>query len=376
MNQRRPIHRLPPEATEVDQIRTLFQAFNPSAIFTGIFLAVGLVTFQASGDGVILLLLVLGMTASVARLIIAWMLAASAADPKLALPAARRLERRFAIPYLAFAVLLGLFGARAFMLPLPQIHMLTICMLMGYCAGVALGMGLRMWIAVPAMFVAGFPAVGVALLQGGIFHWTMSAMVVALLLGGANALWKRHERSVEDIGMRHAFASLARKDALTALPNRIGLREWYDERAGRNGLLAVHYIDLNGFKPVNDSYGHPVGDALLTMVGKRIARTIRDTDIAARLGGDEFVVVQNGLADAADAAGLAARLTQVIAQPYRIGEHRITISAGLGYVLSDGFDDDLDHLLGLADKALYTSKRSEGAVMQYEAVEPLPQRAA
>jgi len=372
----RPPHRLLPEATEIDQIRTLFQALGPSVIFTGIFLAVGLVTFESSRDGAILLLLILGMAASAVRLLTAWLLGGRAADPRLGLQAARQLERRFALPYLAFALLLGLFGARAFMLPLPQIHMLTICMLMGYCAGVALGMGLRMWIAVPSMFIAGFPAVGAALMQGGIFHWTMGVMVVALLFGGANSLRLRHARSVEDIGMRHAFASLARKDALTALPNRIGLREWYDERAGRSGLLAVHYMDLNGFKPVNDSYGHPVGDALLTMVGKRIARTIRDTDIAARLGGDEFVVVQNGLTDAADAAGLAERLTQAIAQPYRIDEHLVTISAGLGYVLSDGFDDDLDHLLGLADKALYTSKRGEGAIMQYEAVEPLPQRAA
>jgi len=377
MTYRRHPHRQLPEAVEVEQIRTLFLAFTPSLIMTCVFVATGLVAVMTSRDPVLLVLLGLGTIASIARLAVAGTLAPDAREPKLDLTRARRLERRFALPYLAFAIILGLFGLRAFLLPIPQLHMLTIAMLVGYCAGVAVGIGLRLWIATPSMMFSTVPALIAALLRPDPFYWVMSAVVTALLVGGTNSLRARHARSVQDINLRLAFASLARVDALTALPNRIALREWFEERmAAGTSLLAVHYIDLNDFKPVNDSYGHPVGDALLALVGKRIAHTIRETDIAARLGGDEFAVIQHGISDAAEAARLADRLAEAIARPYRIGDHLITISTGLGYVVADGQAEDLDHLLGLADKALYASKRTEGRVTQYEAVEALQTRAA
>jgi len=368
-----------PEAVEVEQIRSLFQAFGPSAVFSGVFLVGGLVACSASRDALMLGLTALGFTLSIARLATARILAGHAVSEQLTLRTARRIERRFAIAYLGFAACLGLFGARAFALPLPEVHMLVICMLVGYCSGVAVGMGLRLWIAAPAMLLATVPMLLVALLKGDILYTTMAGSVIALLVGGIGHLRVRHERSVENIGLRLAFATLARKDALTALPNRIALREWFEEHTGRgrkSGLLAVHYIDLNGFKPVNDSYGHPVGDMLLALVGKRIAHSIREGDIAARLGGDEFAVIQHGIASADEAELCANRLAEAIGQPYRIGDHLITISTGLGYVVADGRDEDLDHLLGLADKALYISKRKNGLVTQYDAVEPIQIRAA
>jgi len=378
MTERRYLRHLP-EAVEVEQIRTLFHAFLPSVIMTCGFIASGTLAVLTTGDQWLLLLLLLGTIASVARLAVAGRLASEADRPRLDLVRARQLQRRFAAPYLAFAALLGLFGLRAFMLPFPELHMLTIAMLVGYCAGVALGIGLRTWIAAPSMIISTVPALVTALFMPDPFYWIMSGLVGAFIAGGTNSLRARYKRSVQDINLRLAFASLAREDPLTALPNRIALHEWFDERAsgsGNDGLFAVHYIDLNDFKPVNDSFGHPVGDALLSLVGKRIARTIRQTDIAARLGGDEFAVIQHGLGDPAEADQLATRLAEAIARPYRIGEHLITISTGLGYVVANGRDEDLDHLLGLADKALYTSKRGDGGIVQYEAVESIQDRAA
>lgn len=375
-NRRPDIRGSLPEAVEIDLIRTLFHAFMPAALMTVGFIASGWVIVQRTGDGLLLALLVIGALASAARLAVAWRLAPIAAQPRLTLAQARKLERHFALPYFAFAFTLGWFGMRVFMLPHADVHMLTMCLLVGYCAGVAVGMGLRLWIALPAMAISTIPAIITALFTPDPIYWVMSALVVALMIGGAESLRNRQERSGKFIGMRIAFANLARKDALTALPNRIALREWYEERvaSGHAGLIAVHYIDLNGFKPVNDSYGHPVGDALLTIVGKRIARTIRDTDIAARLGGDEFAVIQYDLSNVAEAAQLAARLETVISRPFRIGRRSIRISTGLGYVIADGREEDLDHLLSLADQALYASKR-RGEVTQYEAVEPIRPRA-
>lgn len=377
MKSRVPHHRVAPEAVEIELIRSLFHAFIPSSVMTIGFTAAGAVIVMKTGDMILLGLLVCGVVASSARLIVAWRLSARAHRPDLGLAQARRLERRFALPYLGFALLLGLFGLRAFLLPFADVHMLTICLLIGYCAGVAVGMGSRLWIAVPSMLVSTVPAALAALLVPDPLYTVMSGLVAALLTAGTHSLRSRHDRSVKDIGLRLAFAHLARKDALTALPNRIALREWYEEKVamGGAGLIAVHYIDLNGFKPVNDSYGHPVGDALLAIVGKRIARTIRASDIAARLGGDEFAVIQYGLHSVREAELLAQRLSDAIARPFRVDGHAIRISTGLGYVVADGRDEDLDHLLTLADRALYASKRT-GMVTQYEAVEPLQERAS
>jgi len=223
------------------------------------------------------------------------------------------------------------------------------------------------------MLISTAPAILAALTLADPVYWVMSAVVAAILLGGARSLVLRKERTVRDIGMRIAFANLARQDALTALPNRIAMREWYDTRFAsgeiEDGMVAVHYIDLDGFKPVNDSHGHPVGDALLVMVGKRIANTIRDTDIVARLGGDEFAVIQYGLKGPEEAEGLAKRLVEAIRRPFRIDERTISISTSLGFVIADARDEDLEHLLGLADKALYASKRGERGALQHDAVE-------
>ena len=376
MKSRTPLYRHQSETVEIELIRSLFLAFVPSVIMSVNFAAAGMIALVRLWDPALFVLLLIGTAASSARLIVAWRLGPTAADGKLSLEEARRLERRFAIPYLAFAVVLGAFGVRAFMLPAVDLHMLTVCLMLGYCAGVAVGMGLRLWIAVPAMLISTAPAMLVALTSPNPVYWVMSAVVAFLIIGGTQSLFARRERSIKDIGLRLAFANLARKDALTALPNRIAMREWYDARLADDGegMLAVHYIDLNGFKPVNDSHGHPVGDALLIMVGKRISNTIRDTDLVARLGGDEFAVIQYGIRNPEEAEGLARRLVDAIRRPFRIGERTINISTALGYVIAKGRDEDLEHLLGLADQALYASKRGEGAIVQHDPVESLQQR--
>jgi diguanylate cyclase (GGDEF)-like protein len=377
MKSRTPPPRQIPEPVEIELIRSLFLAFVPSAIMSAGFMASGIVILMQSWDAALLALLVGGSIASVARLVVAWKLAPAAARKTLSLAQAHRLERGFAIPYLGFALMLGLFGLRALMLPDPEVHMLVMCLLFAYCAGVAVGMGMRLWIAVPAMLVSMGPAIIAGLLRQDLTYGVASIFTTAIIGGGIHSLRARHERSVKDIGLRFAFANLARKDALTTLPNRIALREWYEERVALgnpDGLIAVHYIDLNGFKPVNDTHGHPVGDALLIMVGKRIARVIRENDIAARLGGDEFAVIQYGIQQADEAGRLAARLSEAIARPFRIGPRTIGISTGLGYVVADGRDEDLEHLLSLADQALYASKRADGAIMQYEVVEEIRRR--
>ena len=378
MKYRSAIHRQLPEPVEIELIRGVFHAFAPALVMTFCFLTAGVEIFLQTGDQLLLVLLVGGMLASISRLTCMRFALREIHHKSLTIARARQLEARFAFAYIAFAIFLGMFGVRALITSNAEIHMLVMCLLVAYCAGVAVGMGSRLRIALPSMIVTLGPAVCVNLVSDNTIYRITGAVMAAILMSGIQSLRSKHQRSIHDISLRLTFSNLARKDALTALPNRIALREWFDERMALNnntGLIAVHYLDLNGFKPVNDTHGHPVGDALLAAVGKRIARTIREHDIVARLGGDEFAVIQYGIKNADEAAQLAARITDAIASPFRIGQLTLRISTGLGYVIADGKDEDLDHLMSLADQALYDSKR-EGQISQYDLVEPITRRVA
>ncbi len=274
---------------------------------------------------------------------------------------AERLEAVFAVAYLAFAVSLGAFGAKVFTLDLAEAHMLTVALVVGYCAGVATGVGLRPYIAVPAMAAAVLPAAATALLHRDAIYLGTSAVLCIFLASGTQTILMRYRAVRGEIGKGLTSGSLARRDALTALPNRLALREYFEENsplADPQRLVAVHYIDLDGFKPVNDRYGHASGDALLSAVAGRLSSAIRGEDIVARLGGDEFAVLQFGLHRADDAQHMAQRVGTAIAQPFRIGGHTIHISASIGTVTRQVDLSNLEDMLAEADRELYATKRA------------------
>ncbi|MDH3663992.1 MAG: diguanylate cyclase, partial [Alphaproteobacteria bacterium] len=158
---------------------------------------------------------------------------------------------------------------------------------------------------------------------------------------------------------RHRY--LANHDALTGLPNRLEfqrrLRVLLANRDGRRAdRFAIHYLDLDYFKNVNDSLGHEVGDRLLQMVAARLRATIRTSDLVARLGGDEFAVLQ-GQATHSDAPRhLAEKLQRAIEQPYVIGDQQLHTSTTIGIAVYPDHGDDPDQLLRRADLALYHAK--------------------
>lgn len=155
---------------------------------------------------------------------------------------------------------------------------------------------------------------------------------------------------------------LAHHDALTGVANRFHFRETFENALkgltkGRS--LALHWLDLDNFKEVNDTYGHPIGDALLKAVAQRIRASMRRTDFLARLGGDEFAVIQAGASRSEQCERLARRILGAIARPYNILGNAITISASLGIVRAPAHGKTPDELLKNADIALYKVK-SEG----------------
>jgi diguanylate cyclase (GGDEF)-like protein len=170
--------------------------------------------------------------------------------------------------------------------------------------------------------------------------------------------------TLEDVSTRKATEAradeMARLDPLTGLPNRLLLRERLAEslaRLARTGeACALLLVDLDRFKPVNDTLGHPVGDALLEKVADRLRSTVRPTDTVARIGGDEFVILQTGIRDAAGTQALARRIVDLIGRTYMVEGHLLTIGASVGVALAPEDGTDADRLLKNADLALYRAK--------------------
>jgi len=158
------------------------------------------------------------------------------------------------------------------------------------------------------------------------------------------------------------IARLARTDGLTGLANRSTLMERLRQTfaACRRGAkpFAILYIDLDKFKPVNDTMGHPAGDALLQQVAARLRDCTRESDLVARLGGDEFAILQGEIREAANAGELATKILSVVAQPYVLVSGEASISASIGICSYDADLADADEMLANADQALYRSKEA------------------
>jgi diguanylate cyclase (GGDEF)-like protein len=154
--------------------------------------------------------------------------------------------------------------------------------------------------------------------------------------------------------------SLAHSDALTGLANRRGLHEALSEalqRASPERPLAVYLIDLDGFKPINDRYGHDAGDQLLREYAQRLRLAVRTRDVVARLGGDEFVVVAVDLRGDVDAQAVGRKLQGTVTDPFHIAGEACRVGQTVGFVVSPGHADP-EVLLKAADSAMYEGKRA------------------
>lgn len=164
-------------------------------------------------------------------------------------------------------------------------------------------------------------------------------------------LRKREEQELYD---------LATHDALTGLPNRSFFSERLRHamvRARRAAsLVALLFLDLDGFKPVNDTLGHRCGDRLLQAVGRRLRRSVREVDTVARLGGDEFAVILEQMSRPRDAAMTAKKLLHALARPYQLEGHRAKLTASIGITVYPLDGGDVETLLKRADAAMYRAK--------------------
>ena len=184
---------------------------------------------------------------------------------------------------------------------------------------------------------------------------------------------ERREAELRLAASEERYRGLALRDELTGLANRRLLDELLTTALARTRrsatCLVVSYLDLDGFKPINDRHGHAVGDAVLEEVGRRLHATVRDADVIARVGGDEFVVVQE--CQPVQAGRTVARLRTLMVEPIVLSDVTIRCGVSVGSIIAEP-GQDAAALVAAADAAMYVVKRSHGGVRTPpDPIEPL-----
>jgi diguanylate cyclase (GGDEF)-like protein/PAS domain S-box-containing protein len=177
--------------------------------------------------------------------------------------------------------------------------------------------------------------------------------------------WTGYSNDVtEKRSLQQTIYTMSRQDILTGLANRHSFFEILQNAIQlairKQEQLALMFIDLDHFKPVNDNFGHGMGDTLLSQVAKRLTEALRASDSICRYGGDEFLVLLPCVPDLQSVLNVASKIIAGIEKPFVLGEHRINISCSIGVALFPDHAEDADHLVTCADKAMYQAKNSGG----------------
>ncbi len=189
-----------------------------------------------------------------------------------------------------------------------------------------------------------------------LYEFSDGRVVSSLYSPTADGRWVATYEDVTERRQAEAkIMHMARHDALTNLPNRVLFKDKMEEALARGDELAVMFLDLDRFKSVNDSLGHPVGDALLCAVTERLQQVVLDADTVARLGGDEFAIVQRNTSPN-DASELAARIIDTLVEPFDVHGHQVIIGTSIGIAMAPSDGNEPDQLLRNADMALYRAK--------------------
>jgi diguanylate cyclase (GGDEF)-like protein/PAS domain S-box-containing protein len=200
--------------------------------------------------------------------------------------------------------------------------------------------------------------------KDGSIKWALSrGMIVSHdEHGKALRMIGTHADITERKNIEQKIQQMAHYDALTELPNRVliddRLKQALAQARRENGSLALMFLDLDKFKPVNDTLGHDIGDMLLKQVAKRLQLSIRASDTVARIGGDEFVVLLPSIEATNDAVVVAEKILETLNQPFAIAGHTLNISSSVGIALYPQHASDEHTLLVNADTAMYHSKKA------------------
>ncbi len=270
----------------------------------------------------------------------------------------------FAVLYAVMFVVLyphiGFAGA-----PFAAVMVISAAWLFGWRGGVVASLLL----VVQGLLLLNIVGTGMTLsaLRGGFLAGFLTMVILGVAVGRMSDL----DRQVK--AYAHQLQLQAFHDPLTGLPNRTlfadRLQHAADRVARENTAIAILFLDLDGFKRINDEYGHAAGDRLLCSIARRLQDTLRRGDTLARLGGDEFVILLEDLQSVECAQEIAARLTRVIEQPFVIDRTPLSVTSSIGISFCPSGQIRSEELLREADRAMYRAKSSGSG--RYEVFQPM-----
>lgn len=257
-------------------------------------------------------------------------------------------------------------------------RLIIVAEIFGLCAGQVSRTSSRPKLCAAVVLLAATPTglafLAVALatreLRAALAAASIGVIIIGYAVASLGVIAFNYRTIISHLEAKRHLASIARVDELTGLANRLALRETLRAAtgisAGGETKVALHLIDLDGFKRINDEHGHPAGDRLLRAVAERLTSIVRGDDVAYRLGGDEFAVIQHNIVGHDEIELLGRRLVRALGEPFIFQDHQMQIGASDGTAIAPDDTDDGDLLIALADEALYQSKAAgKGTVTRW-----------
>jgi diguanylate cyclase (GGDEF)-like protein len=344
-------------------VSELHSTLTPATIMGITIVAVGLFAYQSLGSLPLLVATIGGGIASLAKVAVSLAHRRANAAKRSTVADAVRWEKVQGLFIFLIAACVGTLGTISFSHGDLAVHMLAVALTFGYCAGVTVRISVRPFLAATAIVLAAFPTTIAVMAYGDMAHGIMSLLCVIFLVAAMQSMLHVYRTTIRQIRLLLDMEHQARHDPLTGLLNRTALSEAY-LRLGRadDALTCVHCFDLDGFKHINDRFGHAAGDALLVAIAGRLRESLEPPHLAVRIGGDEFVILQSDVRDPAHAEALARRISDVLGAPYEFAGEEVRIGISLGYTMALSGSADLDHMMVTADKASYRAKRNGGGI--------------
>lgn len=372
----RDAERLMPDAVYRDLVATLFTMTGPVIGFGIIYALVGILVYFSGSDLAILALVATGAFLTVRRVLLIQRYHKSGGANQT-VEMLKSWERRYAGLTYAFAALIAILNLRVLSAHQPLVHLATVSLIFTFGAGIVSRNAGRPRLCLFGQAISVLPVAAGMMIHAAVgspqplhaqFFLFEGILLVVVALMSIQSVKHLYKSTVDHLTAKHDLATLARFDPLTGLANRLLVREEFQARMAScliENQVAVHYLDLDGFKTINDQFGHPAGDRLLVQAAQRLTATIRSDDVVARLGGDEFLVIQQGVQHPDQAELLARRIIKQLSEPYSIDGTDMCISVSIGIALAPTNGLDLDRLMERADGALYHSKAKGKAQVNF-----------
>lgn len=339
-------------------VAELSRTLIPTSIMGMTIVLIGAYAFSLRNIDTLLFLTIMGGGGSVGKVfVILLQLRRNSFDELPGLGESRHWELAHITMTTVVSSSVGGLASLMFLSTFSELHLLATALLFGYCAGVSTRLAPRPLIASTAMIIAAVPTIICSYAVGSVSQRIVAVIFLLFLSGGIHSVIYIHRNSVRNISLRLDMERLARNDPLTGLANRLGLREAFRHILFTAGKITIHCLDLDGFKGVNDRYGHATGDEVLITVANRINRIVPEGTTVARIGGDEFVVLQKILHDEDESELLRELLNENLRLPFELSCATVHLSCSIGSASSCTSSADLDALLRAADDRLYESKR-------------------